>query len=115
MIGGTPGEDDEGPFPTETPTVTPTPTITPTSTETPSFTPTPTETLTPTATETETATQTQIEIPTETPTNTVSYDWTGEGDVDAKDLLLILNEPMDSGYFFGFAVHWLHRYPTEAP
>lgn len=121
VIGGTPGEDDEGPFPTETPTVTPTPTMTPTpsetptSTETPSFSPTPTETLTPTATETETATPTQTEIPTETPTSTVSYDWTGEGDVDAKDLLLILNEPMDSGYFFGFAVHWLHKYPTEAP
>ncbi|MCA9424561.1 MAG: hypothetical protein KC994_05780, partial [Candidatus Omnitrophica bacterium] len=127
--GGTPGEDDLGPFetptPTETPTVTPTPTpsdtptatVTSTPTATVTSTSTPTSTWTLTNTPTETETETPTETPTETQTETPSippYDRTGEGFVNALDLLVILGEKGLSGdlpsdtpeYYFGFAHYW---------
>jgi hypothetical protein len=121
ISGGTPGEDDEGPFatftPTETPSLTPTPSPTETPSPSPTFSETPTQTETWTASETPTFTETSTENPTETPTPTDSsptptptetffYDWTGEGDVNSMDLMRILADPPSIEYLYGFAVHW---------
>ncbi|MCA9446613.1 MAG: hypothetical protein KC931_05825 [Candidatus Omnitrophica bacterium] len=87
--------------PTSTPTDTPTATETPTSTDTEmateTFTATPTETFTASPTETATLTETETPSPTETdsgttPTNTRSADIDGIPGVDARDLILFLEE-----------------------
>ncbi|MCA9438628.1 MAG: hypothetical protein KC978_22780, partial [Candidatus Omnitrophica bacterium] len=103
--------------PTPTPSDTPTATVTSTPTATVTSTSTPTSTWTLTNTPTETETETPTETPTETQTETPSippYDRTGEGFVNALDLLVILGEKGLSGdlpsdtpeYYFGFAHYW---------
>ena len=109
------------PGPTRTPTFTHTPTITPTPTQTftPSQTPTftPTETATPSHTQTPTATASATQTPTATPTPTepTGYDIApapdGDGRVDPKDLLLLLNGMIEDGseetVLFDFSLYWM--------
>jgi hypothetical protein len=47
-----------------------------------------------------------LETPTATGTPGLSFDRTGEGDVDAKDLIIILGETFNPEYLFGFANAW---------
>lgn len=129
---GSPGQGDSGPAPTPTPSststpgpsATPSPTPTPTATLTrtaepsatmvvPSLTETPTSSLTETRIETQTGTDTptptvtpETATPSPTPAEHLSYDRTGEGDIDAKDLVLILGDPPLPDYLFGFAFRW---------
>jgi hypothetical protein len=79
----------------------------------PSLTETPTSSLTETRIETQTGTDTptptvtpETATPSPTPAEQLSYDRTGEGDIDAKDLVLILGDPPLPDYLFGFAFRW---------
>ncbi|MCA9428069.1 MAG: fibronectin type III domain-containing protein, partial [Candidatus Omnitrophica bacterium] len=122
------GTTDEAPTPTSTETWTPSPTSTQTPTSTLSSTPTETPTLspssmivatdTPTFTQTPTPSQTQTPTPTSTstatPTHTRDFDvgpsQTPDGQIDAHDLIQILqegkSETTDWDVLFEFAQFW---------
>jgi hypothetical protein len=104
--------------PRPTPTVTATPTITPTPTVTATFTltatVTPTSSVTPTATESPTPSPTPEVTETPTVTSTRDYDIApepgGDGSVDPKDLLVVLDRLQSASeeaeVLFDFSLQW---------
>lgn len=103
------GSDTPTPTKTPTETVSPTPTVTvsPTPSETDTGTATPTSTGTPTDTVTETPTETEAQP---TPTPTMDYDFNPDGQIDVRDLLMVMEKIDDGklsvGSLIDFARFW---------